>query len=165
MLRLLPALLLLAACAPAAPPSAPHDLLGKPIELSLPTDKGQLAALPAPGAVVTVADFFGPTCGPCARKVPALHAKKGEIEAAGGRLVLVAVLADSETTDDARKALASWGVSGASFLVDTGDASKREAGVRSLPTTLVLDRKGVVRWSAPVEASAEDVVAAARAGR
>jgi hypothetical protein len=156
---------LLAACAPAAPPSAPHDLLGKPIELSLPTDKGQLAALPAPGAVVTVADFFGPTCGPCARKVPALHAKKGEIEAAGGRLVLVAVLADSETTDDARKALASWGVSGASFLVDTGDASKREAGVRSLPTTLVLDRKGVVRWSAPVEASAEDVVAAARAGR
>lgn len=102
---------------------------------------------------------------PCAKKLPALCAKTGELSAAGAKLVLVAVLGDGETTDDVRKALASWGVAGTSFLVDSGDASRREAGVRALPTTLVLDAKGVVRWSAPTEATAEDVVEAARAVR
>lgn len=160
------AVVLLAACAPGAPPrSVQHEMLSKAVEMSLPTDRGELGALPAPGAGVTVADFFGPKCAPCAQKLPALHAKRAEIEALGGKLVLVGVLADSETTDDARRALASWGVGGAPFLVDSGDASKREAGVRALPTTLVLDAKGVVRWVAPADATAADVVAAVGAAR
>ena len=94
-----------------------------------------------------------------------LNATFVEIEALGGKLVLIGVFADSETTDDARRALASWGVGGAPFLVDSGDASKREAGVRALPSTLVLDAKGVVRWVAPPDATAADVVAAASAAR
>lgn len=140
-------------------------MLGKPVEMALPSDSGQLSALPIPSARVTVADFFAPTCAPCAKKVPELYAKRAELEAQGAKLVLVAVLADSESTDDARAALASWGVPGASFLVDSGDASKREAGVRDLPTTLVLDQAGTVRWSAPTDASADDVVRAAASTR
>lgn len=149
--------------AATAPPSAPTEMLGKGVELSLPTDKGALATVPAGGAPVTVLDFFGPTCPPCEKKVPALYARRAELEAAGAKLVLVAVLGDGETTDQARAALTRWGVTGASFLVDAGDASKTEAGVRGLPTTLVLDAKGTVRWSAPPDATASDVIAAARA--
>lgn len=159
-------LLAIAACGPNAPPkTASHATLGPTVEMSLPTDKGQLGTVPAPGAAVTVVDFFGPTCAPCAEKLPALYAKQAELEAVGAKLVLVGVLADSETTDDARRALASWGVGGAPFLVDSGDASKREAGVRDLPTALVLDARGAVRWSAPADASADDVVEAAKAAR
>jgi hypothetical protein len=77
--------------------------------------------------------------------------------------VLVAVLSDAESTDAARAALASWGVS-APFLVDRGDVLRREAGVRDLPATLVVGQDGVVRWVAPPLSKA-DVVQAARAAR
>ena len=81
----------------------------------------------------------------------------------GAALVLIGLLDGNESTEDARAALASWGVAGASFLVDSGDASRREAGVRSLPTTLVLDAHGVVRWVSSADSRASDVVAAAQA--
>jgi hypothetical protein len=155
--------LLAVGCAgPRAPTSAPHDLLGHSVSLSLPTDQGQLGAVPAGGAAVTVADFFSPTCVPCREKVPALFARRSDIEGLGGALVLVAVLGDGESTDDARAALTRWGVLNATFLVDSGDASKREAGVRALPTTLVLDKQGTLRWVASEDASVDQVVDAAR---
>jgi hypothetical protein len=46
-------------------------------------------------------------------------------------------------------------------LVDSEGTGRREAGVKNLPATLVLDERGVSRWVAPVGASATDVVAAA----
>jgi thiol-disulfide isomerase/thioredoxin len=108
-----------------------------------------------------VLDFFAPTCEPCKEAIPALFAKKAEIEARGARLVLVAVLGDGESTEDARRALASWGVR-APLLKDSGGVSQRELGVDRLPATVVLDGNGVVRWVAPSKATAEDVVAALR---
>jgi hypothetical protein len=52
-------------------------------------------------------------------------------------------------------------VTGAPFLVDKEGTGEREAGVRTLPATLVLDAGGKVRWVAPPGATAEAVVAAA----
>ncbi|HEY0463751.1 MAG TPA: TlpA disulfide reductase family protein [Polyangiaceae bacterium] len=157
-------ILLITGCAGTPPPaSAPSDMLGKPVEMTLPTDSGQLAAIPAPGAKATVADFFAPSCAPCAHKLPALYRRQAELETLGAKLVLIGLLAGRENTQDAQSALSAWGVPGAPFLVDAGDASKREAGVRTLPTTLVLDAHGVVRWAASAESTADDVVAAARA--
>jgi hypothetical protein len=103
-------------------------------------------------------DFFSPSCDPCREKVPALVAKRGELEARGAKLVLVAVLADSESTNDAQRSLASWGVS-EGFLVDKGGVSNREAGVSGLPATLVLDADGGRVWTAPPTATAADVLA------
>jgi hypothetical protein len=159
---------LLTACGASAPPSpasAASDQLGKPVDLTLPTDSGELASLPAAGAQATVADFFAPSCEPCAKKVPALYRRRAELEAMGAKLVLIGLLAGKENTEDARGALASWGIPGATFLVDAGDASKREAGVRNLPATLVLDARGVVRWAASADSTADDVLAATRAAR
>jgi hypothetical protein len=73
---------------------------------------------------------------------------------------LIGVLASGESTDDAKRALASWGVS-APFLVDNAETGQAEAGVRALPATIVLDGRGVAKWVAPAGASADDVVAAA----
>jgi hypothetical protein len=73
--------------------------------------------------------------------------------------VLVGVLADGESTDDAKRALGSWGVT-APFLVDRDGTGKREAGVTTLPATIVLDASGAVKWVAPPSATADDVVAA-----
>jgi hypothetical protein len=160
---LLAAALLTAACGPAAaPPSAPSTALGHEVALSLPTDDGALVTLPLAGARATVLDAFAPSCEPCRTKVPALLAREREIAEAGSRLVLVAVLAESESTEDAAAALRSWGAA-APFLVDRGEALRRECGVEALPATLVLDARGVVRWAASPQSEAGDVVAAARA--
>jgi thiol-disulfide isomerase/thioredoxin len=129
------------------------------VSLTLPSDDGRLATLPVKRARATVIDFFAPSCGPCEKKVPALAAKRSELTAKGAVLIFVAVLGDSESTDDARRALERWGAP-APFLVDTASVSRREAGVHELPATLVLDHDGVVRWVAPLHATADDVVAA-----
>jgi len=147
--------------ASSAPPSSPNAKNGRPIGFSLPSDEGTLVTIPLSGARFTVVDFFGPTCEPCKKSVPALHAKRAQLAEKNAKLVLVAVLADGESTDDAKRALASWGVT-ASFLVDKEGTGRREAGVDALPATIVLDAAGGVTWVAPVKATADDVVAAAR---
>src|SRR6478609_8401653 len=134
---------------------------GRQVSFSLPSDEGNLVTVPLSN-VTTVVDAWAPSCKPCREKLPALYARRGEIEAHGGKLVLVAVLADAETTEDARAALNSWGVK-APFLIDRGDVLRREAGVNELPATLVIDAQQHVRWVAPLNASASDVVAAAKA--
>ena len=137
--------------------NAPSD---RQVSFSLPSDDGNLVTVPS--NVTTVVEAWAPSCKPCREKLPALYARRGDIEAHGGKLVLVAVLADAETTEDARAALNSWGVK-APFLIDRGDVLRREAGVNELPATLVIDAQQHVRWVAPLNASASDVVAAAKA--
>jgi len=151
---------LLSGCGQGAPASAPNAKLGQPVTFSLPSNEGALVSVPLAGAHATVLDFFGPSCEPCRKALPALYAQRGTLAARGARLVLVAVLADGESTEDAKHALSAWGVS-APFLVDHEGTGRREAGVRELPATLVLDERGVTTWAAPVGASAADVVAAA----
>jgi thiol-disulfide isomerase/thioredoxin len=143
----------------APPPSAVSDKLGQAVSFSLPSDDGALVTVPLPSARVTVLDFFGPTCEPCRKKVPELIAQRGVLAARDAKLVLIGVLAEDESSDDAKRALASWGVV-APFLVDSQGTGKREAGVTTLPATIVLDARGTLKWVAPAGASAEDVVAA-----
>ncbi|HYQ43513.1 MAG TPA: TlpA disulfide reductase family protein [Polyangiaceae bacterium] len=151
-------------CSSALPMSAPSPVLNQAIEFSLPSDRGSLVSIPLTGAATTVIDAWAPSCAPCRQKLPALHARKAELEARGAKLILIAVLADSESTDDARAALSRWGID-APFLVDRGDVMRREAGVAAVPETLLLDAHGVVRWVAPADATAEQVVSAVAALR
>ena len=150
---------LLSGCGPRLPASAANDKLGQPVAFSLPSNDGALVSVPAAHARATVLDFFGPSCEPCRKALPALYARREALASRGATLILIAVLAEGESTDDARRALASWGVS-APFLVDNEGTGRREAGVLSLPATLVLDERGVTKWAAPPSASPADVVAA-----
>ncbi len=157
------ALALLPACgARPLATSAPSAVVGQAVSLVLPSDTGALVSLPLDGAKATVIDAWAPTCVPCREKVPALIARRAELEDTGAKLVLVAVLADEESTEAARTTLASWGVV-SPFLIDRGDLLRRECGVESLPSTLIMDDRGVVRWVAEVGASAADIAAAVRA--
>jgi len=152
------AAILLTSCAKTPATGTSDAAPARQVSFSLPSDDGNLVTVPLPN-MTTVVDAWAPTCKPCREKLPALYARRAEIEAHGGKLVLVAVLSEAESTEDARAALTSWGVS-APFLIDRGDVLRREAGVNSLPATLVLDEQQHVRWVAPPNASADDVVAA-----
>jgi thiol-disulfide isomerase/thioredoxin len=131
------------------------------VSFVLPSDQGALVSVPVPGAHATVLDFFSPTCEPCKKKVPELLGRRDALAAKGVKVVLIAMLADSESTADARRALASWGAD-SPFLVDRGDTSKVEAGVTALPTTLVLDAGGRVRFRSTPSSTLDDVTAATR---
>jgi hypothetical protein len=87
--------------------------------------------------------------------------RRADLRAAGVELVLVAVLSGGESDTEAMQALERWGVAQA-FLVDRGDVLRRELAVASLPATVLLDTRGVVRWVAPESATPDDVVAAAQ---
>ena len=154
-------LLTVGGCGGPAAVNSPSPASGPEVSFSLPSDTGDLVTVPLSGAQRTVLDFFGPTCEPCAKKVPELVGRRGEIEKHGGKLVLVAVLADGESTADAERALKKWGAP-TPFLVDRAGVSLREAGVKDLPSTLVLDAQGHVRWRAPIGANSDDVLAAVR---
>lgn len=167
MVRLLPVILacsVLSGCGGAsAPPSAPSRVLHQEVRFALPSDEGALVSVPLQGGA-TIVDAWSPSCVPCREKVPALVKRREELEAAGGKIALVAVLADGETTEAARTALTSWGVS-LPFLVDRGAVLRRELAVETLPTTVVLDERGKVRWVAPANATVDDAMQAARAAR
>lgn len=51
----------------------------------------------------------------------------------------------------------------APFLVDRGDVLLRQLGLKGLPGAYVIAKNGDLRWEAPADASAGDVVAAATA--
>lgn len=144
--------------APTSEPGTPSTS-GAAVSFSLPSDSGDLVTVPVPGVTSTVLDFFGPTCEPCAKKVPELVRHRADLEKRGARLLLVAVLGDGESGADAERALARWGVRSA-FLIDRGGVSLREAGVKDLPSTLIVDQGGRMRWRAPPGATAEDVLRA-----
>jgi len=105
-------------------------MLNQSVSLALPADNGSLVSIP--GSSTYVLDFWATTCEPCRTATPALVARKDEIEARGARLVLVGVLEEEESTDQARGVLESWGVH-EPFLVDRDNASKSQLGVMSLP--------------------------------
>lgn len=151
--------LALVSCVHARPRSAEHPMLGRPVNLALPSDDGVLVTVPVESARTTVLDFWAPSCVPCKAKLPELVRREGELRAKGARLVLVAVLAEGESTDKAKETLVSWGVR-APFLIDRGDQSKTQAGVRDLPATLVIDAVGKLLWCAPATANADDVIGA-----
>ena len=156
--------LILSACSPSASPSAQSPKLNTQVHVSLPSNGGARVAIPIASARSTVVDFWAPSCIPCRRSLPTLVDKRAALEAKGAALVLVAVLGDSESTEDAEKALSSWGVQ-SPFVIDrvlTGGvgAAQEELGVRSLPATLIIDSAGVLRWIAPDAATADEVVRA-----
>jgi hypothetical protein len=95
--------------------------------------------------------------------LPDLVAQRPALSRYRADLVLVAVLADGESTEQAEETLRAWGIAGERFLVDRDDVSLNEAGVTSLPTTQLYDNAGALAWTAPRNATARDVVQAVRA--
>jgi hypothetical protein len=113
-----------------------------------------------------VLELWATDCEACRPALAAFAREAPRLQGDGVAWVLLGVLEEGEPLDRVREVLRGWGVA-RPFLVDRGGGVQRTLGIGALPATVVLDRKGVVRWAAPASASAREVAAAARwvAGR
>lgn len=135
---------LAASVAPTLAASEPlSPLLGRPIpDHAWPLLGGGTVRTSAQRGNVLVLDFWSTTCAPCLRAFPALNALFVEHQGAGLR-----VLAVSEDTDESRvPALVADKPVAFAVALDVEQSAGELFGVASLPTTFVVDRKGIVRF-------------------
>jgi len=131
------------------------------VRFVLASDCGDMVTVPPADKKKVVLHFFSPTCASCRKRLPALADRRDDISARGARLVLVAVLSDNESTDQATAALRDWGVPWP-FLVDPSGASRSLLGVGHVPASVIVDGKGKLLWVSPEDAAAEEVLDALR---
>lgn len=146
-LAVLPFALLAAGCYGPLP-SAQTPSLGKPLAATLTGDDGAPSPIPAPGGKALLLDFWSPSCEPCKRTIPAVLARREDIEKKGAVHVLVAVLQKGESVNDAKAALAAWGIT-ERFVVDEEGAFLAKVGAPDVPAFAIVDAAGVLHWVAP----------------
>ena len=124
------------------PPSAGPSFLApgtKAPPLTVTTLADRTVTIPfTQGTMGTVVYFFSPTCPWCTKNAPSIEALN---KAVGGRYAVVAV-AEAAEKELVQKQLAAKPTSIPVYLVPK--ATQRAYLLRTLPTTLVIDRAGVV---------------------
>ena len=102
---------------------------------------GEISLSQLRGQVVMI-NFWASWCGPCRQEFPVLDAMYRKYRPMGFTLLAINVESDPA---DAERFLAATPVT---FPVafDAGNAVSSSYGVSAMPTTLIIDRKGQVRW-------------------
>lgn len=95
-----------------------------------------------PGTKAVVVDFWASWCAPCRRSLPELSKLNTELQERG--LVVIGVNREPSDLPAARKAWAEIAPSFRSLVDDKGLGDK--LGLTSLPSTYILDGKGVIRF-------------------
>jgi thiol-disulfide isomerase/thioredoxin len=87
----------------------------------------------------TLVTFYAPWCGPCQEELPKL------VAGTRPRGNLIVVLGSDEDLHDARRQLENIGLRDLRLWIDRTGALTRKARVTSLPSTLLIGRKGKVQ--------------------
>jgi len=141
---LLAVAVLLASCAgprPAAPARG-SPLLGQPVDVAGTDLAGAEVRVSDAAGKVRVVDFWATWCDPCVEQLPLLDRLQREH---GPRGLAVFGVAVDEEREAVQAFLARIPVSFPVIFDPAGETSAQRLGITRLPTTVVLDRKGVVR--------------------
>ena len=92
------------------------------------------------GKVVYV-DFWASWCGPCAQSFPFMNKMHGDLQAKG--LEIVGVNLDEEPAE--AKAFLEKTPAKFAVMADASGACPQDFGVKAMPSSYLIDRKGVVR--------------------
>jgi thiol-disulfide isomerase/thioredoxin len=145
----------LAGWAAAAPPDAPHPLVGRPSPELLQHLVGGGASnfrLSEHRGEVVMLGFWTSWCGTCPAYLGRLARLDATYRAAG--LIVAGVSLD----DDPARALSALHSAGARFPngVDAAKVLGRRFAVEDVPLTLLIDRDGIVRYAhGPLDASTD----------
>jgi thiol-disulfide isomerase/thioredoxin len=134
----------LAACAAPRPVARTSPRIGKPVELALGDISGRRVDVAAEEGKVRIIDFWATWCEPCRDELPFLDALQRQLGPSG--LSIYAVSVDEDAAQIAlflREVPVSIPI-----LWDKGGI--RYTGlydIQRLPTTFIVDRRGIVRFS------------------
>lgn len=133
---------LLASCAGGRAALRTSPLVGKPVEVSAADLDGREHDVHADGGKVRVVDFWATWCDPCRDQLPFLDRLAVEY---GPRGLAVYAVTFDEDRGAVERFLAEMPLS-LTVLWDKGGAALSEPlEVTRLPTTLLVDRRGIVR--------------------
>lgn len=107
-----------------------------------PTLQGDTASLAEYGGRVVVLNLWGTWCPPCRREVPHLVDLQSEIEPRGGTVVGLAV--ESGSPEDVSDFVERYSMNYPIWLSSTREVV-RHFDATGFPTTLIVDRGGVIR--------------------
>ncbi len=133
----------LGACATAGRPARVSPHVGRPLVLAVPGLDGRTVDVAAEEGKVLVVDFWATWCEPCKEELPALE--RLARQHAGRGLVVYGVSFD-EDRDLIPGFLARLEVSFPILWDRGGDTLSQAYGVARLPTTLIVDRRGLIRF-------------------
>ncbi len=103
--------------------------------------KNDVIRLSAFKGQVVLIDFWASWCAPCKKSLPELRRLKSELPSA----VFLAISEDEEIAK-ARRFLANSDPQGLVTLLDSAGKVAEHFGVDGMPTALLIDRKGVLRF-------------------
>jgi peroxiredoxin len=111
-------------------------------EFSLPALQGSTVALSSMRGKVVLIDFWAQWCEPCKKELPQLD--KLAKEYAGKGVVIVAVNIDKQR-DNAARMVKQLGVS-LPVLLDPAGSVAGTYDLPKMPTSFVVDKKGIIRY-------------------
>ena len=118
-------------------------LLDRPApDFTLPSLSGETVQVSALRGSVVVVDFWASWCGPCREELPALEQLRGAYESRGVRFITVNVDSDRDAAAQAAKALSV----SMPVALDPDKKVAEAWQLPTMPTSFVIDRRGVVRF-------------------
>lgn len=126
----------------ASPAIAGTELNTPAPAFQLPARSGSTISLDELRGQVVMINFWASWCGPCRQEFPILDAMYKKYGPMGFTLLAVNVESDKA---DAERFLEGMPVS-FPIAYDHDNAMSEAYGVSAMPTTLIVDRKGQVRW-------------------
>src|SRR5262245_1642523 len=122
---------------------ADADIVGQPApDFALRSMKGPSVRLSEHLGEVIIINFWATWCGPCRQEMPLLDELYGKYRRAG--LVLLSINVD----DDKDRAIEMAKTLGVSYpvLLDARKDVSRSYQIGSMPSTVLIDREGVIRY-------------------
>ncbi|MBI3538219.1 MAG: TlpA family protein disulfide reductase [Chloroflexi bacterium] len=126
----------------ARPNAAKIGELAPEINLKTVPDAQPFVLSKQEGKIVLV-NFWATWCGPCREEFPAIVRTNTKFKDKG--VVIVGVNTQDENTDAGVQAFMKNTLVNFTIVRDIGDRISRAYNVRGLPTTIFIDRKGVIR--------------------
>jgi len=119
-----------------------HSVADPAPDFTLLSSTGENVRLAEQRGQVVMLNFWASWCGPCRKEMPLLDAMSKRYSAAG--FILYGVNVEEDNTD-AKKLIKELGVS-FPILYDTESKASSLYNVDAMPTTVVIDKKGEIRY-------------------